>query len=248
MLGSSLVFFLTKSVGTNTLQDMRYIEQDLKQEGMQVDELSPEVMRRIDRKLSHKALDAAAVTTSLTYELFPEAGVLFEMALQMQALSIQLRNFEGTSRPKEYWDLLEGFETLAGKFNKVSSLYVCYRSISLPHIASQAPRPEFTALGDDDIEKGACELAFSFVETLLDLLASDRVGLIRRCEYCGDWFYADRMAQKFCYEGCRKGAFESRTDVRERRNEARRLRYQASKEAEKAYFRRNCAVPYRRRK
>jgi hypothetical protein len=210
-------------------------------------ELPIEVMKRINRKLSKKALGAFPVTIALTDCLFPEALNLYQLALKMQEISIPLRKLKASPKNR-YWELLEEFELLAAKFNKICSRYRCYKSISLPHVAAGAPRPDLTAVGKDDSERMVCELAFSAIDTLLDLLATDQVHLVRRCEYCGDWFYADRLAQRFCYETCRKSFFESRADVRERRNEKRRQRYKESVEDEKAYNLRNGIAPFRRRK
>jgi hypothetical protein len=210
-------------------------------------ELPVDVLNRINHKLSKKALAASSVTMALTYDLFPEALTLYQLALKMQEISIPLRKLKASPQ-NGYWEKLEEFETLASKFNKISSRYLCYRSIVVPHVAFGIPQSDYTATGKDDEERTSRWLAFTTIDTLVGLLAADQVDLIRRCEYCGDWFYADRQAQRFCYEACRKSFFESRADVRERRNEKRRQRYRNSVKDEKAYNLRNGIAPCRRRK
>lgn len=206
-----------------------------------------DVLNRINRKESKKALAASPVTMALTYDVFPEALTLYQLALRMQEISIPLRKLKAYPQ-NGYWEMLEEFESLASKFNKISSRYLCYRSILLPHVAFGIPQPDFTAIGKDDQERTSRWVAFNAIDTLVGLLAADQVHLIRRCEYCGDWFYADRQAQRFCYEACRKSFFESRADVRKRRNEKRCERYRKSVEDEKAYNLRNGIAPCGRRR
>jgi hypothetical protein len=69
------------------------------------------------------------------------------------------------------------------------------------------------------------ELDFRLCEAILALMTDGRISALQRCVACGRWMHARQESQRFCGKACRQKAWQTVSEVREKRRADRRKRY-----------------------
>lgn len=175
------------------------------------------------RKRSKEAAKADVIPDVLSLDLLPEARLLFDFAKRLQSLHQELRE-RSSPKSNRSATIREEREQVAMRLNAIASKYTCFNAVMPLSPVQDNCEVGLVGIGRDGEENDENEIGFWFTQTLLELLQNERLDCIRQCDCCHYWFYAIRTEQKFCTPKCRKAFFESRSDVRESRNAARRQR------------------------
>ena len=166
------------------------------------------------------AYDAPFAASELNHEIPKELRRLFDLAMEIQRRRRSLAQSDAEERDSYE---IKGYlqEEALQEMNALLTTFKQHPAIVHFHDGSYVK----DYVDDFRLPGEYPESHSYFIHTILSMLTANCLDRIRQCAYCHLWIATRRQDQRFCSTLCRQRWFETRTDVRKRRNEARNKCY-----------------------
>ncbi len=187
------------------------------------------------RKDSSEAKAFEQLLEELNFNTLPGIPEMLQVARHLYAISNRLRKKRTlTNAQSEYF--VEERIRLANRFNKLASSFHAAIHLEPPLRRHGNIALDLSHIGNDE-EKWAESLSgYQVANDLLSLVQTMRLHRLRRCENCWFWIFAIRDGQRFCTAKCRRQFFESKEEIKKRRNAKRMEDYWKAKAEAQQFF------------